>query len=223
MVSGLQYRPPQTRQRPLLEERRPPGVYIAVEGPIGVGKTTLVRRLAGRLDAAEVLEVVEDNPFLRHFYGDIRGYAFQTQLFFLLSRYRQQESIRAWREAGRSVVSDYLFAKDRLFARMNLEEHELDLYEQLYALLAPTTVPPDLVIYLTASLETLRQRILQRDRSFERAIPPAYLDRLCQEYERFFAEVGDTALLRVDTDQVNIFAEEALQEIARYAVERTPP
>jgi len=219
MASPLRYRPPRATQRSLLAPAKVPGVCVAVEGPIGVGKTTLARLLAGRLDATEVLEVVEENPFLHHFYQDIRGYAFQTQVFFFLSRYRQQGAIKTQRDAGRSVISDYIFAKDRLFARMNLDEHELDLYERLYTLVAPMTVRPDLVIYLTATLETLLQRITHRDRSFERAIAPAYLRRLCEEYERFFAEYDDTALLAVDTDEVDIFAEADLREIVRVTLE----
>lgn len=129
MTSRFRFTPPRTTQRRLLPaDVRGGGVRVAVEGPIGVGKTTLARLLAPRLDAVELLEVVEENPFLPHFYQDIRGYAFQTQIFFLLSRYRQQGAIRLAREQGRSMVSDYMFAKDRLFARMNLDEHELDLY-----------------------------------------------------------------------------------------------
>ena len=192
---------------------------VAVEGPIGVGKTTLTRLLARKLDAIEMLEVVEENPFLHHFYQDIRAYAFQTQIFFFLSRYRQQSAVREQRERGRSVVSDYMFAKDRLFARMNLNEHEWDLYERLFALIAPMTVRPDLVIYLTAELPTLLRRIAHRDRPFERAIEPAYLDRLRREYDRFFAEYDETALLTVDTEAVDIFTTADLEEILGYAGE----
>lgn len=220
MAARLAFRPPRAEQRSLLEAGdRPPGVCVAVEGPIGVGKTTLAQRLAGRLGAAEILEVVEANPFLHHFYQDIRGYAFQTQIFFFLSRYRQQGSIRAERERGRAVVSDYMFAKDRLFARLNLDVHELDLYERLYGLIAPMTVTPDLVIYLTAALPALLERIAHRDRPFERAIEPAYLHRLCEEYGRFFAEYDETALLTVDTEAVDIFTEADLGEILEYAAE----
>ena len=209
------YRPPRVRQRLLLPGgRSAEGVCVAVEGPIGVGKTTLARLLAESLEATTVLEVVEENPFLHHFYRDIRVYAFQTQLFFFLSRYRQQDAIRRVREAGRSVVSDYLFAKDRLFARMNLDAEELDLYTRLYDLIAPMAVQPALVIYLTAQLQTLMDRIAHRDRPFERALEPAYLNRLREEYERFFAEYDETALLTVDTDEVDIFTARDMEEIA---------
>lgn len=213
----MQFRPPRAAQRSLLpDEAMPSGVYVAVEGPIGVGKTTLARMLADTVGAQTMLEVVEENPFLHHFYRDIRAYAFQTQIFFFLSRYRQQAAVRAEREHGRTVLSDYIFAKDRLFARMNLERDELDLYERLYALIAPTTVPPDLVIYLTADLDTLMRRITHRDRAFERAIERAYLGRLCEEYARFFAEYDDTAVLTVDTDAADIFKAQDLAEILRY-------
>lgn len=214
-ASRLQFRPPRASQRPLLTLERPGrrSMVVAVEGAIGVGKTTLSRRLAERLDATPVLEVVEENPFLHHFYQDIRAYAFQTQIFFFLSRYRQQEAIQQARRRGEAVVSDYMFAKDRLFARMNLDEHELDLYDRLFALIAPMTLQPDLVIYLTARLDTLLRRIAQRDRPFERAIAPAYLARLCEEYEKFFMEYDETALLTMDTDEVDVFSNRDMEEI----------
>jgi len=215
----MEFRPPRAAQALLLEAGPPRGVCITVEGPIGVGKTTLTRLLAARLEAVEMLEVVEENPFLHHFYQDIRAYAFQTQIFFFLSRYRQQGAVREQRESGRSVVSDYMFAKDRLFARMNLSEHEWDLYERLFALIAPMTVRPDLIIYLTAELPTLLQRIARRDRPFERAIAPAYLDRLRREYEEFFSGHDETAVLTVDTDAVDIFTSADLEQILGYAGE----
>ena len=215
----MRFRHPRAEQAVLLDAGKPRGMCVAVEGPIGVGKTTLTRLLARKLDAIEMLEVVEENPFLHHFYQDIRAYAFQTQIFFFLSRYRQQGAVREQRESGRSVVSDYMFAKDRLFARMNLNEHEWDLYERLFALIAPMTVQPDLVIYLTAELPTLLRRIVHRDRPFERAIEPAYLDRLRREYDRFFTEYDETALLTVDTEAVDIFTTADLEEILGYAGE----
>lgn len=218
----MEYRPPRALQRSLLPVgQRAEGVFVAVEGPIGVGKTTLARLLAESLDAEAVLEVVEENPFLHHFYEDIKTYAFQTQLFFFLSRYRQHDALRQRREHGEGVVSDYVFAKDRLFARMNLDAQELDLYDRLFELIAPRTAQPDLVVYLTADLPTLRRRIARRGRPFERAIEPAYLERLCEEYDQFFAAYDETALLTVNTDTVDIFTEADLKEIRHYVDEAT--
>jgi deoxyadenosine/deoxycytidine kinase len=222
-MSRIQFRRPRAAQAVLLHAGKPPGLCVAIEGPIGVGKTTLTRLLARKLDAVEMLEVVEENPFLHHFYQDIRTYAFQTQIFFFLSRYRQQAALREEVERGRAVVSDYMFAKDRLFARMNLDAHEWDLYERLYGLIAPMTAQPDLVIYLTAELSTLLRRITHRDRPFERAIEPAYLDRLRGEYERFFGDYEETALLTVDTETVDIYRDADLEEILRYAAEVAVP
>ncbi len=209
----LLYRPARAAQERLLPDGAP---VVAVEGPIGVGKTTLARRLGTALGAVVILEVVEENPFLARFYQDIRAVAFQTQIFFLLSRYRQQDAVRQARARGERVVTDYIFAKDRLFARLTLDPRELDLYEQLYAVLAPRTVTPSLVVYLTARLETLLDRIARRGRPFERALQPAYLARLCRAYEEFFDAYDDAPVLRVDTDRVDIFNEADLGEILGY-------
>lgn len=176
--------------------------FLAVEGPIGVGKTTLARLLQPRLGANLVLEAFEENPFLSDFYSDRARYAFQTQMFFLLSRYRQQQLILSLVADG-PVVSDYTFAKDSLFARLNLGGDELEIYERLYVVLAERTALPDLVVYLRADIDTLMARIAARDRSYERKMDRDYISRVEETYEHHFAAYTSTPLLTIDTDDLN--------------------
>ena len=178
--------------------------YIAVEGLIGVGKTALAERLAQRLPAKLIKEEVEENPYLAKFYKDIKSYAFQTQLFFLFSRYKQQQEMRqAASLFEQHVVSDYLFEKDRIFAYLNLNETEINLYEKVYVTLVRELTKPDLVIYLQASLDTIRDRIRKRDRGVERDISSDYLDALGDAYNKFFLHYDATPLLIVNTDSMD--------------------
>lgn len=180
--------------------------YVAIEGPIGVGKTTLARILCEDLGGQPVLEVFEENPFLSDFYADRARYAFQTQIFFLLSRYRQQGEVVARALERDSLASDYLFAKDRLFARLNLSGNELDVYERLYTALSERVPVPHLVIYLRAPTDVLMHRIAMRDRSFERSMSRDYIDDLRVAYEQFFADYDEAPLLSVDTTSLDIIA-----------------
>lgn len=177
--------------------------YIAIEGPIGVGKSSLVELLAREMGGSTMLEEVDTNPFLPKFYGDTRKYAFQTQLFFLLSRYQQQKDIFQQDLFSSTVVSDYLFAKDRIFAYLNLDENELGLYEQVYRLLDTRIPRPDLVIYLQASTEVLQDRIRRRNKDYERGISDDYLERLVDAYNRYFFYYNDTPLLVVNTTEID--------------------
>src|SRR5277367_370123 len=154
------------------------GGYIAVEGPIGVGKTTLARALAERLGARLVLEEAAGNPFLAGFYEDPEKNAFPAQVYFLLNRYRQQRELKQQELFNPATVSDYLFAKDRIFAGLNLTPDELVLYEQLYRLLDSQMVPPDLVVYMWARADVLIDRLRRRNRDFERDISIDYLERV---------------------------------------------
>lgn len=174
--------------------------YLAIEGVIGVGKTALARRLQPRFNADLLLEVFEENPFLSNFYADRQRYAFQTQIFFLLSRYRQQQEIR---RNDRPLIADYTFAKDRLFAHLNLEGDELATYERLHQALAEKVILPDLVVYLQASLDVLMARIATRDRPYERGMDPDYIESLRQAYERHFATYTATPLLVINTDDLD--------------------
>ncbi len=174
--------------------------YVAIEGVIGVGKTTLARLLQPRFNAELLLEVFEENPFLSDFYADRERYAFQTQIFFLLSRYRQQQALQM---GGRFILSDYTFAKDRLFARLNLCGDELAMYERVHRALAEKVVLPDLVVYLQADLDVLMARIATRDRPYERQMEPDYIESLRQAYEQHFADYESTPLLVIDTNRLD--------------------
>jgi deoxyadenosine/deoxycytidine kinase len=178
--------------------------YIVIEGVIGVGKSTLTRLLGRPLGAETLLEVVEENPFLQDFYGDRARYAFQTETFFLLSRYRQQQAVVRPSAGVRNLVSDYLFAKNRLFASQNLRGDEWDLFLQLYRTLADRVQTPDLVVYLQADVDTLMSRIAQRDRPFERNMDRDYIEGLREAYERFFADYTEAPVLAIETDSLNL-------------------
>lgn len=180
-----------------------PHFYIAIEGVIGVGKTTLARLLGQELGAQVLLEVFEENPFLSSFYADRALYAFQTQIFFLLSRYRQQHKVIAQTLAHSSLISDYTFAKDRLFAELNLANDELEMYRRMHEILAEKICLPDLVVYLRAGIDTLMNRIAIRDRVYERGMSRRYIEDLSAAYERFFAGYTDTPVLVIDTDNLD--------------------
>lgn len=182
--------------------------FIAIEGVIGVGKTTLARRLAKSLDASLVLEIVEENPFLPRFYDDPDSFAFQTQMFFLLSRYRQQLELSQRDLFSESVIADYIFAKDQIFATINLGEEELALYRSIVPLLEARLHRPDLVVYLQATTDVLLDRIKRRGRSFEREISREYLETLAEAYNHFFFHYTETPLLIVNTNEMNLAARE---------------
>lgn len=177
--------------------------YIVVEGPIGVGKSSLTNILSERFAARKVMEVVEENPFLSSFYADRAKYAFQTQMFFLLSRFKQQQKLFQQDLFATVTVSDYLFAKDRIFAHLTLDPNELSLYERIFEELGPRVAKPDLVIYMQARLEVLLQRIKKRGREFERKFDPQYLEDLCKAYNEFFFHYQDTPLLVVNTSDID--------------------
>ncbi len=185
-------------------------MYLAIEGVIGVGKTTLARMLQASFQSALLLEVFEENPFLSSFYADRERYAFQTQVFFLLSRYHQQRrSVPDVLARGQSLIADYTFDKDTLFARINLQGDELDMYHRVHEALAEKIPSPDLIVYLHASTPVLMQRIAMRDRSYERNMEVDYIEQLNSSYEAYFSPASADELhpvapvLTVDTDHLD--------------------
>jgi deoxyguanosine kinase len=179
-------------------------MYFAIEGVIGVGKTTLARMLQPSFGAGLLLEVFEENPFLGDFYGDRERYAFQTQIFFLLSRYQQQRhGVAQLLSAHNALISDYTFEKDSLFARINLAGDELEMYHRVHTALAEKTIPPDLIVYLRADTDVLMQRIAQRDRPYERSMERSYIDALNQAYDDFFLKENEhtSPVLVIDSNQ----------------------
>jgi deoxyadenosine/deoxycytidine kinase/NTP pyrophosphatase (non-canonical NTP hydrolase) len=191
-----------------------PSWYVVIEGAIGVGKTTLARMLGEQFAAELVLEVFEENPFLSKFYQSRARYAFQTQIFFLLSRYRQQQNVPQVL-GRRPLITDYMFAKDWLFAQLNLAGDEWEIYQQLHRALAEQIPTPDLIVYLQADTDTLLARITQRDRPYERDMDREYIEALRQAYEHFFASYHDTPVLFMDTNSLNFVTNPAdLQAIA---------
>lgn len=180
-------------------------MYFAVEGVIGVGKTTLARTLQPYFEAELVLEVFEENPFLSNFYSDRARYAFQTQIFFLLSRYHQQRrNINQRLESAKAVISDYTFEKDALFARINLKGDELDMYYNVQQALAEKITPPNLVVYLRATTDTLMRRIAQRDRPYERTMEREYIDLLNRSYDDFYLNsTHSSPVLVIQTDELD--------------------
>ena len=181
-------------------------MYVAIEGVIGVGKTTLARLLQPVFNAEILLEVFEENPFLSDFYSGRERYAFQTQIFFLLSRYHQQRrTVHELISTGKNLFADYTFAKDALFAQINLKGDELDMYYKVHEALAEKIQKPDLLVYLQASTDTLMQRIALRDRSYERQMERSYINELNIAYEGFFSKPLDhTPVLVVDSNNLNV-------------------
>jgi len=181
-------------------------MYVAIEGAIGVGKTTLARLLQASFQAELLLEVFEENPFLSSFYADRERYAFQTQIFFLLSRYRQQiQAVPNILSRGDSLISDYTFGKDALFACTNLKGDELEMYYRVHEALAEKVPTPDIIVYLRADTEILMQRIALRDRIYEREMDREYIDQINQAYEVFFGEQHQgTEVLPIDTNELDL-------------------
>jgi len=181
-------------------------MYIAIEGVIGVGKTTLARLLQPSFNAKLLLEVFEENPCFSDFYADRKRYAFQTQIFFLLSRYHQQRSkVPELIEESDYLISDYTFEKDSIFARINLSGDELDMYNRVHEALAEKIVNPDLIVYLRSSTDVLMQRIALRDRHYERNMERDYIEELNQVYENYYSEQEENKapVLRIDTDHLD--------------------
>ncbi|MBX2975690.1 MAG: deoxynucleoside kinase [Ignavibacteriaceae bacterium] len=177
--------------------------YIAIEGAIGVGKTSLAKKLREKLDAELIVEQFEANPFLDKFYSDRKRFAFQTQMFFLVNRFKQQEDLNQGNLFTQFVVADYIFEKDRIFAYLNLSGDELKLYETMFPLLYRSLRKPDLVVYLQSNVDRLMYNIKKRNRSFERNISRNYIEELSQAYDHFFFRYSSTPLLIVNSSEID--------------------
>ncbi len=196
--------------------------YIAVEGPIGVGKTSLARALSRQMSARLVLEEVDGNPFLSRFYEDPNKFALPVQLYFLLTRYNQQRELAQQDLFAQATVSDYLFAKDRIFASLNLAPDEMTLYDNVYRLLDARMAKPDLVVYIRANVEVLAARLRKRNRDFEQHISLGYLERVSAAFRDFFFYYEETPLLAVDTSELDFVTNsDDLNDLIR-EIERAP-
>ena len=191
--------------------------YIAIEGPIGVGKTSLAQLLSEELGARLVLEDFEDNPFLPDFYNDPERFGFQTQLFFLLQRYRQQQDLRQVDMFQKLLITDYMFVKDRLFASLNLGDKEMQLYDTVASLLERNIIRPDIVIYLQADTDVLMKNIEKRGRNMEKNVTWEYIDALNQVYTEYFFRYQDTPLVIINTNNIDFVENENdLKEVIDY-------
>ncbi len=191
--------------------------YVAIEGPIGVGKTSLAKLLSERLGARLILEGFDENPFLSEFYDEPERYAFQTQLFFLLQRYQQQQELRQVDMFHNLLIVDYMFVKDRLFASLNLDEKEMTLYDTVAKLLEKNVINPDLVIYLQADTDTLMRNNSYRGRDMEKNISEEYIDALNQLYTEYFFRYQDTPLVIINTNNIDfVHNDKDLDEVINY-------
>ena len=191
--------------------------YVAIEGTIGVGKTSLANLLSEKLGAKLVLETFEGNPFLSDFYDDPERHAFQTQLWFLLQRYQQQQELRQIDMFQNLVITDYMFVKDRLFASLNLSEKEMSLYDTVANMMEKNVIHPDLVIFLQADTDTLMKNISRRGREFEKNLSEDYLDALNQVYNEYFFRYQDTPLVIINTNNIDfVNNNEDLEEMINY-------
>lgn len=177
--------------------------YIVIEGPIGVGKTSLALLLAQYLDGRLILENIEDNPFLEGFYRDKKRYAFQTEIFFLLNRYGQQAELSQYNLFNRVTITDYIFDRNRIFAYINLNSTEIKLYEEIFSILRDRIFAPDLLIYLQADVDTLKDRIMKRKRGFEKGISEEYLDDVNKAFNSYFFNYTQSPLLIVNTNGID--------------------
>jgi deoxyadenosine/deoxycytidine kinase len=183
--------------------------YISIEGVIGAGKTSLAKKIRDRLDAKLVLEQFDENPFLEKFYGNRKRFAFQTQMFFLINRFKQQQELNQEDLFSEHILCDYIFEKDRIFAYLNLSKDELNLYESIYPLLARTLRKPDLVIFLQSSADRLIYNIKKRNRKIERAITRSYLEELSEAYNHYFFRYNSTPLLIVNSSDIDFVNSES--------------